>query len=98
MNELSAPPFPISAVRWALSIVWPSFLMAGVLEVLVFAMIDPADLRWFGGPNLNLSNTAVYSLAFFVFWLLISLAGALTALLINTPAAQAPDSARRAPH
>ena len=64
--------------------------MAGVLEVLVFALVDPADLRWFGGASLSLSNLAIYSLAFFVFWLIISLAGALTALLVNTPEARPP--------
>ena len=26
-------------------IVWPAFLVAGVLEVLVFAMVDPQDIR-----------------------------------------------------
>ena len=31
-------------------IIWPAFLMAGVLEMLVFAMVDPQDLQWFGSP------------------------------------------------
>jgi hypothetical protein len=31
-------------------IVWPAFLMAGVLEIVVFAMVDPADLHWLGSP------------------------------------------------
>ena len=74
-------------MRWTLSIVWTAFLMAGVLEILVFALVDPRNLRWFGGSSLNLSNLTVYSLAFLVFWLIISLAGALTALLIITPEA-----------
>lgn len=91
MNELDARPTGLGLARWMLSIVWPSFLMAGVLEILVFALIDPGSLRWFGGASLNLSNLTVYSLAFFVFWLVISLAGALTALLVNTPAARQPD-------
>jgi len=90
MNELHAPASGPGLGRWTQSIVWPAFLMAGVLEVLVFALVDPADLRWFGGASLGLSNLAIYSLAFFVFWLVISLAGALTALLVNTPEARPP--------
>ena len=28
-----------------LQILWPAFLIAGVLEMLVFAVVDPEDLR-----------------------------------------------------
>ena len=31
-------------------IAWPAFLVAGMLEVLVFGMVDPQDLQWFGHP------------------------------------------------
>ena len=37
----------------ALQILWPAFLMAGVLEMLVFAVVDPAELHWFGGPAIG---------------------------------------------
>ena len=67
-----------------MAILWPAFLMAGVLEMLVFALIDPRDLHWFGGAPVELSTSAVYSLAFFVFWAVISTAGALTQLLKMT--------------
>ncbi len=67
-----------------MAILWPAFLMAGVLEMLVFALIDPHDLHWFGGAPVDLSASAVYSLAFFVFWAVISTAGALTQLLKMT--------------
>lgn len=68
-----------------LCVLWPSFLMAGVLEMLVFSMVDPDGLRLFGGAPVDLSPTAVYSLAFFVFWILVSTASALTQLLATTP-------------
>ncbi len=29
---------------------WPAFLVAGVIEMLVFAMVDPKHLHWFGQP------------------------------------------------
>lgn len=62
-------------------ILWPAFLMAGVLEMLVFALVDPGNLHWFGGAPVELSNSGVYTLAFFVFWGVIAIAGALTQLL-----------------
>jgi hypothetical protein len=58
----------------AMSIAWPAFLMAGVLEMLVFSLVDPSALHWFGAP-VELGDTAVYSLAFFAFWLIIAAAG-----------------------
>lgn len=69
----------------AMAILWPSFLMAGVLEMLVFALVDPGTLRWFGGAPLPLSATGVYSLAFFVFWTVIAVSGGLTRLLEGKP-------------
>jgi len=69
------------ARRRAMSVVWPAFLMAGVLEMLVFSLVDPAALHGPGGAPLELSATAVYSLAFFAFWLVIAAAGVLTQLL-----------------
>ncbi|OYV01128.1 MAG: hypothetical protein CFE45_06220 [Burkholderiales bacterium PBB5] len=64
-----------------MAVLWPAFLMAGVLEMLVFSVVDPDNLHWFGGAPVELSPTAVYSLAFFVFWTVITTAGALTQLL-----------------
>jgi len=65
-------------------IAWPAFLMAGILEVLVFGMVDPQDLQWFGHP-LELSRQSVYSLAFFVFWVIAMLSSGLTTLLAKSP-------------
>ena len=66
----------------ALQILWPAFLMAGVLEMLVFALVDPAELHWFGGPAIDWPRQAIYSVTFLIFWALVSTAGALTALLL----------------
>lgn len=65
-------------------IAWPAFLMAGVLEMLVFTMVDPEDLQWFGHP-LALSRQGVYTLAFFVFWWVTMISSALTTLLAMSP-------------
>lgn len=61
-------------------VVWPSFLMAGALEILVFAMVDPQDIHWFG-QSVQLSRQGIYTIAFFAFWFVTMLSSALTALL-----------------
>lgn len=61
-------------------ILWPAFLAAGVLEVLVFAVVDPQELHW-GGQALLWSRGAVYTVAFFVFWGIAIVSNGLTALL-----------------
>jgi hypothetical protein len=65
--------------RW-MWIAWPAFLVAAVLEMVVFAMVDPHGLHWLGSP-LNLSREAVYTLAFFIFWIATAASSALTMLL-----------------
>ncbi len=52
--------------------------------MLVFAFVDPQSLHWFGQP-LALSREAVYTLAFFVFWILTMISSALTTLLAMSP-------------
>ena len=61
-------------------IAWPAFLTACVLELLIFALIDPQDLHWAGQP-LPLSRQGVYTAAFFVFWAISMVSGGLTVLL-----------------
>ena len=68
--------------RLAMAILWPAFLMAGVLEVLVFAVVDPGELHWFGGAVIAWPAQAIYSVSFLIFWGVISTAGALTAWLL----------------
>ena len=41
-------------------VIWPAFLVAGILEMLVFAMVDPQDLHWAGQP-LDLSRQGIYT-------------------------------------
>lgn len=72
---------PSPRLKRALLILWPSFLMAGVLEGLIFVVVDPASLHWFGGARLDWPATAVYSVTFFIIWVVIAAAGVLTWLL-----------------
>lgn len=65
-------------------VAWPAFLVAAVLEMLVFAVVDPTDLHW-GGGTVGLSREGIYTLAFFVFWGFTMLSSALTTLLSISP-------------
>jgi hypothetical protein len=68
-----------------MTILWPSFLMAGVLEGAVFSVVDPTELHWFGQLPIDVSPMTVYSLSFLAFWGVISTSGALTTLLLIDP-------------
>lgn len=59
----------LAAVVW-----WPAFIAACALELAVFAFVDPSALHGLGGAALGLSNEAVYSLSFFVFWAVVAAA------------------------
>ncbi len=67
--------------RHAAAIAWPAFLVAAVLELGVFAFVDPQSLHTLGGAALQWSQTTVYSLAFLFFWASTAAACALTLLL-----------------
>ena len=66
-------------------IIWPAFLAACMLELLVFAFVDPTELQW-SGRDLGWSRQAVYTGSFFVFWAVTMVACALTTLLRLAPA------------
>jgi hypothetical protein len=72
---------PPPKVPRALIVLWPAFIMAGVAEMLVFAVVDPQGLTWFGGAAIAWSRQAVYTVTFFIFWLVISTSAAITLLL-----------------
>lgn len=67
--------------RHAMLILWPAFAMAGVLEVLVFVVVDPASLQWFGIEPLRWPVQAVYTVTFLIFWGVIATSAAFTRLL-----------------
>jgi hypothetical protein len=87
LTESELQPPPSRRVRLLMVALWPAFVMAGAMEALVFALVDPADLRWAGGTSLDLPPAAIYTIAFLLFWSLISIAAGIAALLACTPAA-----------
>ncbi|SCK13878.1 hypothetical protein VAR608DRAFT_0831 [Variovorax sp. HW608] len=68
-----------------LRIIWPAFLAACILELMVFAFVDPMD----SAPGW--SRQAVYTIAFFTFWVVSAGTCFLATLLHPTP-----DEAKRA--
>jgi hypothetical protein len=67
--------------RKIMAIVWPAFLAACLLELLVFGFVDPQDVH-LPGQLPGWSRQAVYTAAFFVFWGVCMASSALTALLV----------------
>jgi hypothetical protein len=67
-----------------ISILWPAFLSACAFELVVFALVDPADLHW-GRDGVGLSRQAIYTLSFFVFWTMAACSGALTVAFLTKP-------------
>ena len=73
-----------ASMRRAASIAWPAFLGASVLEMIVFSFVDPGGLHLLSGQALELSDTAVYSLAFFIFWAAMAMACMLSLALARS--------------
>ncbi len=66
-----------------LQILWPAFLVAGMLEMLVFAVADPGELHWFGGPAIEWPRQAVYTVTFLILWAAVATSAAITTLLMR---------------
>ena len=67
----------ISLAQRLISILWPSFLTAGVATILFFTAFDPAELMLVSGYG-EISRIGGYTIGFFLFWLLTSSSCALT--------------------
>lgn len=51
------------------TILWPSFLIAGVADVLFFTLFDPSLFLYQEAPVFG-SRLAAYTVGFFLFWLM----------------------------
>lgn len=65
-------------------IAWPAFLVAAVLELMVFSVLDPEMLTLFGKPA-GWSRQAVYTVTFLIFWVMMMVSSGLTMLLAVSP-------------
>lgn len=64
-------------------ILWPSFLVGGIGEVIFFTVFDPKELYLFGEPT-SLSRLAVYSIGFFLCWAFAAASSALTCFFMRS--------------
>ena len=67
-------------MKRAIFILWPSFIVGGIGEVLFFTVFDPRELYLFGEPS-SLSRLAVYSIGFFLCWVFAAASSAFTVFL-----------------
>ena len=67
----------LPVIQQIISVMWPSFLTAGVATIIFFTMFDPRQLGEIGGFP-NLTRMGGYTIGFFCFWLLTSISCALT--------------------
>jgi hypothetical protein len=73
---------PANTREW-IAVLWPAFVAACLLEIVVFAAFDPHDVNLFGW-GIALEPDAVYSIAFFAFWAVTAAAGLVTWSLSRT--------------
>jgi hypothetical protein len=70
-------------VKTAILILWPSFIVGGIGEVIFFTVFDPTELYLFGEVS-HLSRMSVYSIGFFLCWAFAAASSALTVFLSRT--------------
>lgn len=75
--------------RLLIWILWPSFLVAGMAEGLLFTFINPQDLLPFG-HHLDISDEGIYTIGFFIIWTFCAVSSALTAYIL--PGIESPES------
>jgi hypothetical protein len=77
--------------RLLIWIMWPSFLVAGLAEGLLFSVVHPSELLFFG-HQMDISDEGIYTLGFFVIWMFCAFSSALTAYIL--PGIEAPTNGK----
>ena len=67
-------------MRNAILVLWPSFIVGGIGEVIFFTVFDPQELYLFGEAS-SLDRLAVYSIGFFLCWGFAAASSAFTCFL-----------------
>ena len=65
----SLTPDSIPRSQQAISVLWPSFIIAIIASGVFFSAFDPLDLIPYN-LDIDISPLAAYSIGFFLFWLL----------------------------
>ncbi len=69
-----------------IQVLWPSFLVAGIVEIVFFTVVNPQELYLLGQP-VHFSTIATYSIGFFGFWLVCA-GSSLMTLFFQRPSAE----------
>jgi len=67
----------IPFIQRVIAVLWPSFLTAGAAMILFFVLFDPDDLLMILGHEGG-SRLAVYTIGFFLFWIVTIVSSLLT--------------------
>ncbi len=66
------------------AVIWPSFLAAAFGTMLFFAFFDPGLLEQAMTRPINVHRMTGYALGFFFFWLITTVASAISVYLMRT--------------
>jgi hypothetical protein len=69
-------------LRLTISILWPSFIAAGIGLGIVFTLVDPMELVVLG-EHVRATRSAIYSLGFFILWAIAAMSAAMSAFLLT---------------
>ena len=86
MPDYTAPRFdhpPRPMAQRVGAILWPSFFAAGVATMVVFALVDPLELRDMTFPDMEITRSMGYTIGFFMFWLATASSSLFTWLLLR---------------
>ena len=62
-------------------IMWPSFLVSILAEGLLFSIVHPAELLFFG-HHPEISDEGIYTIGFLMIWIFCAVSSALTAYIL----------------
>ena len=74
-------PREVPTIQHWVSVLWPSFIMAGIATILTFAYIDPGVLLHCG-PDEDCRMRA-YSIGFFFYWALTGFSSFFTCFFLR---------------
>ena len=78
----------IPLLQRVITVLWASFLMAGIATGVFFSSIDPLELKYcVDFPDV--SRTGAYTIGFLLFWLLTAASGLLSVFLTYPESSEA---------
>lgn len=66
----------------AMNILWPSFLMACLLEMVIFGYVDPKEL--YLSDSFNNPRLTIHAISFFIFWIICAFSSAISVAMYKT--------------